>query len=370
MTLRAGSAGDGWTCVAAAVGALCQRPTLLAGKTSRAYVPVDVAADAADGAPTVTISAPNLITRTALSTAVVSSSGLAATMAGTMAANVTVVGNSLLSCPHWAFRCASARAGTGGATDNGDYAMTEYADPMAPVGAPLLGAVSGATLALPGKVLWAGLYWAGTGSRPATPAAYLRGPASSSYTKVRASRVDTVTASRFSQPAYQASADVTALVRANRGGQWWLAVDRNVFDHGAGTFGGWSLVVLVADGVRRAAWRSSTGSRRCRAPSRSRRRCSARQARRRRWASWAGRATEGFAATGSSSVRCRSAGLIATTSRRAGPAAPRLAGTRSEWTRGYSPEPCRLGVKSQTVTANTNGDAWLLGVIALVTPER
>ena len=248
MTLRAGSAGDGWTCVPAAVGALCQRPTLLAGKTSRAYVPVDVAADAADGAPTVTISAPNLITRTALSTAVVSSSGLAATMAGTMAANVTVVGNSLLSCPHWAFRCASARAGTGGATDNGDYAMTEYADPMAPVGAPLLGAVSGATLALPGKVLWAGLYWAGTGSRPATPAAYLRGPASSSYTKVRASRVDTVTASRFSQPAYQASADVTALVRANRGGQWWLAVDRNVFDHGAGTFGGWSLVVLVADG--------------------------------------------------------------------------------------------------------------------------
>jgi RNA polymerase sigma factor (sigma-70 family) len=370
VTLRSASAGDGWSCAAAPGGALCRRASLPAGRISRAYVPVDVAADAADGAPTVSISAPNLVTSVAPSSGVISSTGLAATMAGTMPANVTVVGNSLLSCPELAFRCATARAGTRGPTDNGDYDMTEYADPKAPPGAPPLGAVSGASLALPGKVLWAGLYWAGSGRRPATPTAYLRGPGSVAYTRVLASRVDTVTSGRFSQPAYQASADVTSLLRANRGGQWWLAVDRGVFDGGAGSFGGWSLVVLVADGGPPRSVAIFDGF----TPMQGTESFSAAV-----FGTAGSRAQVGFVGwegdRGITGDRLRlgptplggaDAGNIAASRTGGTPVGWNTFGVDARVLNGAMPAVPR----EHTVTANTNGDAWLLGVIALVTPER
>jgi hypothetical protein len=60
VTLRAGSPGDQWRCVESATGAVCQRPSLPAGQSTTARVPVTVASDAADGTPQVTVTSVNI----------------------------------------------------------------------------------------------------------------------------------------------------------------------------------------------------------------------------------------------------------------------------------------------------------------------
>jgi hypothetical protein len=58
--------------------------------------------------------------------------------------------------------------------------------------------------------------------------------------------VDTASGADFGA-AYQASAEVTSLVRGSRGGTWWVAVEREAFKGGYNAYGGWALIV-VADG--------------------------------------------------------------------------------------------------------------------------
>ncbi|MGN9907424.1 hypothetical protein ACTMTJ_07680, partial [Phytohabitans sp. LJ34] len=242
VSLRSGPAGDGWTCAAVR----CGRSALAAGGTTRAYLPVTVSDTAADDPPRVQLTAPRARAVAATATAGVRASGLPATFAGTAPVALAVGGNSLLSCGDTSRTCPDARSGQR-AADNGDYHMTRYTDTRAPAGYPYGAAVSGAAIPVRGKVLWAGLYWSGTGPRPNEPVARLRVPGADGYAPVAATRVDTASAADFGD-VYQASADVTALARGARGGgTWWVAVEREAFKGGYNTYAGWALVV-VADG--------------------------------------------------------------------------------------------------------------------------
>ncbi|MDQ7907377.1 sigma-70 family RNA polymerase sigma factor [Phytohabitans sp. ZYX-F-186] len=242
VTLRAGPAGDGWTCTAAR----CTRRGLGVGGTTRAYLPVTVSDSAGTEVPRVRLTAPRARTLAVAAPVGVRPSGLPAVFAGTAPATLAVGGNSLLSCGGISLTCGKARSGERKA-DNGDYYMTRYTEAQAPAGLPYGSAVSGATIPVRGKVLWAGLYWSGTGPRPNEPAARLRVPGADRYVTVAASRVDSASGADFGS-VYQASADVTSLVRGSRGGTWWVAVDRDAFKGGFNAYGGWALLVVVDAG--------------------------------------------------------------------------------------------------------------------------
>ncbi|BCB87752.1 hypothetical protein Psuf_050650 [Phytohabitans suffuscus] len=242
VTLESGPAGDGWTCAAAR----CTRSALAAGGTTRAYLPVAVSDTAAEDAPRVRLTAPRARAVAATAPAGVRASGLPAVFAGTARGTLAVGGNSLLSCGGISLTCQDARLGQRTA-DNGDYHMTGYADPQAPEGHPYGAAVSGATIPVRGDVLWAGLYWSGTGPRPNEPVARLLAPGAGGYVPVPATRVDTASGKDFGS-VYQASAEVTSLVRGSRGGTWWVAVDREAFKGGYNAYGGWALLMVVDTG--------------------------------------------------------------------------------------------------------------------------
>ena len=242
MSLRAGPAGDGWTCAATR----CGRATLGRRRTTRAYLPVTVSGAAGGDAPRVRLSAPRARTVAAAAPAGVRASGLPAVFAGTAPATLAVGGNSLLSCGGTSLTCQDARSGQREA-DNGDYHMTRYADPQAPAGYPYGAAVSGATVPVRGRLLWAGLYWSGTGPPPNEPVARLLAPGADGYAPVAATRVDSASGGDFG-PVYQASADVTSLVRGGRGGTWWVAVDGQAFEGGYNAYGGWALLMVVDAG--------------------------------------------------------------------------------------------------------------------------
>ncbi|GFJ77904.1 hypothetical protein Phou_020840 [Phytohabitans houttuyneae] len=242
VSLRAGPAGDGWTCAASR----CGRAALAAGGTTRAYLPVAVSGTAGGEAPSVRLTAPRARTVAVTAPAGVQATGLPAVFAGTAPAALAVGGNSLLSCGGTSRTCGDARSGQREA-DNGDYHMTRYADPQAPAGYPYGAAVSAATIPVRGKVLWAGLYWSGTGPRPNEPVARLRPPGADGYVPVSATRVDTASGGDFGA-VYQAWADVTSLVRGSRGGTWWVAVDKQAFKGGYNAYGGWALLLVVDGG--------------------------------------------------------------------------------------------------------------------------
>ncbi|MPZ28534.1 MAG: sigma-70 family RNA polymerase sigma factor [Micromonosporaceae bacterium] len=252
VSLRAGNPGDGWSCDGpVGDGFRCRRGSLPAGGTSQAYLPVDVSATAGvSGTSRVRLTAPGIEATSAAAPRGVQGDGFAARIAGVMPATVLAGGDSLLSCPPLDLTCGSARRGGGalGRIDNDDYLMTRYAERGAPAGFPSQSSVSGATIRLPGPVVWAGLYWAGSGEPPGSPTAHLRVPGRSGYTAVPATTVRTVGAGTLSHPAYQASADVTDLVRGGSGGDWWVAVDAHAFDRGRGAFGGWALLIVAEDG--------------------------------------------------------------------------------------------------------------------------
>ncbi|MGN9914484.1 hypothetical protein ACTMTJ_43830 [Phytohabitans sp. LJ34] len=239
VSLRSGPAGDGWTCV----GTSCRRPTLAAGGTTRAYLRVTISGTAGDDALQVRLTAPRAGAVMATASAGVQASGLPALFAGTAPATLEAGGNSLLSCGGISLTCHDVRAGRRMA-DNGDYNMTRYADPAAPRGYPSGAAVSGARISVPGTVLWAGLYWSGTGPGPSQATARLRMPGSDRYVPVAATRVDTASGADFGA-VYQASADVTSLVRRSQGGTWWVAVDKKAFKGGYNAYGGWALLMVA-----------------------------------------------------------------------------------------------------------------------------
>ena len=128
---------------------------------------------------------------------------------------------------------------TGKRLNNDQWSMTPYDGDNDPTTT----ASSGATLSLPsgGTVRWAGLYWSGAWTGAATETIKLRTPGESTYRAISADRVDTTASSQFT--AFQAYTDVTALVQAAGGGDWWAADPQVVT--GTGTYAGWSLVVVA-----------------------------------------------------------------------------------------------------------------------------
>jgi len=68
VTLRAPGAGDQWQCAASSSGAVCRHPSVPAGWTTTARIPVTVAPDAESGVPWATVTSSNIGTRTVQST--------------------------------------------------------------------------------------------------------------------------------------------------------------------------------------------------------------------------------------------------------------------------------------------------------------
>ncbi|MFJ9556084.1 sigma-70 family RNA polymerase sigma factor [Nocardiopsis sp. NPDC101807] len=135
--------------------------------------------------------------------------------------------------------CADARLREGENRDNDNWVMAPLEDdPDAATSA------SAATWELPegGAVRWAGLYFSAAGA-PDAPTARVRGPGMTSYRTVAAT--ETKVADLPGYPAYQAFAEVTDLVRAQGGGEWW--VGDVPAREGRGVYAGWSLVVVLED---------------------------------------------------------------------------------------------------------------------------
>ena len=377
VSMTTGDPGDGWKCGALPGGIRCTARPIAAGHSSEAYIPVYVGKDAAATPPTVVVTSSTLGSVSATSSGGAVNQGLAAVLVGRYPAAVKVVGNSLLSCGAGAADCATSQSGGGSLLDNNDHTMLPYRDPAAPDGAPADAAVSGASLPLNGTVIWAGLYWATTGIAPADPTAYLRVPGNSEYTEIKAARVDQIhggsTPTNFAQDAYQATADVTDLVRGNAGGQWWLAVPTSSFISGlSGSFGGWSLVVVATDG---GAPRHVTvydgltplqGNREFRAPVDSRAGASTSVG----LVAW-----EGDRDLTGDTMRIGDTPLKGTGDQGDNVAASRSDGTPPGWdTFGVDARVLSGTVPadqaSRSLLARTVGDAWLLGALAVVTPQN
>ena len=176
----------------------------------------------------------------------VNAGGMAARFATIARGDVISLGNTLLTCDDAEAGCTQARSrvGSGGRLDNGAYNMV----PIDVDGDLSTANSSSARLNLPtgSRVLSAQLYVAGDllGPVPApNPAAKGRVVISSPRgvsTPVTAERVDVVGSSR-----YQDVVDVTAIVRRGGAGRWTVGGAQLATSSGA--FGGWSLVVVVAD---------------------------------------------------------------------------------------------------------------------------
>ncbi|WP_051110397.1 sigma-70 family RNA polymerase sigma factor [Longispora albida] len=221
VTLSGPDAGDGWRCSAVAVTVTCTRPPLQPGTKSTARVPVRVT-DEASGFYVIGLRA--MGSTAELRVAVAPKGAQVGYALSGSHANVTVIGNTWLSCsPRPA--CLST------ADDNRDTNMVPYrAD-----GSPVLTAVatSGARLALPAgaKIRWAGLYWA-TSNRQAPESITVNGRT------VKAARTTTVHSGY--RKLSQAFADVTPFATS---GTWWASV-QSALPAGRGEYAGWGLTVV------------------------------------------------------------------------------------------------------------------------------
>ena len=236
------AAADPWQCLGTDTGATCTRAGLTPGSASAAYL--DVVADpasASDVAPSVTVTSGDLTPVTVRGDRGVQVAGLSARFAAQGPLKVTEVGNALLSCPITAAGCADARLRKGTKIDDDYWSMTAYDGDSDPTTT----ASSGATLTLPtsGSIRWAGLYWSGAWTKASTETLKLRAPGAGAYQIITAERVDTSPSRQYT--AFQAYADVTAIVQAGGAGDWWAA-DPTV-QVGTGKFAGWSLVVVSDD---------------------------------------------------------------------------------------------------------------------------
>ncbi|MCD0452687.1 sigma-70 family RNA polymerase sigma factor [Actinocorallia sp. API 0066] len=228
--------GDGWSCRPGASSLRCTRAGLPAGGSSSAYLHVSVAESARQGeGPSVALRSSG--TRvTAKAASGVRAAGMPARYAVDGKVRVLRAGNALLSCPEKRKGCAQARERKGDRLDNDLWQMV----PLDVDAEPSTSRSSAARLALPGRVLFAGLYWSGSGREG--PTAKLRGP-SGPYKTVKADRTEVVDLPGY--PAYQSFADVTAQVRAGGTGTWTVADAPS--GEGVGHYAGWSLVVVAED---------------------------------------------------------------------------------------------------------------------------
>lgn len=214
-SVLAGSASEGWTCGATASGIACTHGSLAAGQTAPGYLRVSVAANAPLGAaPTLTVNSGGRGTVRATGSAGVSATGLPARFAAAGRFDTIMTGNVLS-------RCASGSAG-----------QRVHCGRERSASAPLH---------LPGNVVWAGLYWSGSGS-PADPALGLLAPGGG-YQQVSAASA--AVTQLDGGPVYQAYADVTSLIAAGGSGTWRAALPPRAGQRSAAT--GWTLVVVTSD---------------------------------------------------------------------------------------------------------------------------
>ncbi|HEX6518630.1 MAG TPA: sigma-70 family RNA polymerase sigma factor [Streptosporangiaceae bacterium] len=226
----------GWTCRATTAGATCTHGPLRPGTAATGYLPVMVAADAPVGAP------PRVV--------------------------VTGDGGPAV---HAAARVGVAASGLGARfAAAGPYTVATAGGPAR--------CASGASLALPGRVVWAGLYWAGQTQRASDNpddsedaddadgvapdrAIALRGPAGD-YQAVAATRVGYVTGPD-GRSVFEAFADVTSVVAQYGSGVWsaappepegavgarwpWRGWPRDWWPQDWPRDFGWSLVVVTTD---------------------------------------------------------------------------------------------------------------------------
>ena len=163
--------------------------------------------------------------------------------------DIVMAANTLLSCQDGAAGCAAARAGTTGAklgNNSWDMRFVDVDSDAATFNS------SSADVALPAdaSILFAGLYWgantrAGASGGQAAPNANAKNTVrfaspTSAYVTVSANRVDEGTATSQAG-AYQAFANVTALVSAGGAGAYTTANVQT--GRGLDRYAGWSLVV-------------------------------------------------------------------------------------------------------------------------------
>ncbi|HXL95214.1 MAG TPA: sigma-70 family RNA polymerase sigma factor [Streptosporangiaceae bacterium] len=188
----------GWTCATTEQGASCQHASLQPGAVATGYLPVTVAAGATAGAgPSITVSGGGSSV-TERGTIGVADGGLGARFA--VNGQDTVVTASAALCP--------------------------WAD-------------SSAGIALPGQVLWAGLYWSWRGWQPENETIELRGPGEE-YQPVTAADVGSATFP-YGGVQSEAFANVTSLVAQYGAGTWSAQVPDDW------QADGWALVVVTTD---------------------------------------------------------------------------------------------------------------------------
>ncbi len=146
--------------------------------------------------------------------------------------DVTLIGNTLMSCSGNGNACKQGRLGAGGSINDDDFAMA-YVDIDAD-GTTFCS--SNATLALPvgATVLWAGLYWQGDSNNGARNQVKFSTPVAA-YTAMTATQLD------VTGTAYQGFIDVTARVQAGGNGAYTVANVQSTT--GATYFAGWALAV-------------------------------------------------------------------------------------------------------------------------------
>jgi len=162
--------------------------------------------------------------------------------------DVSIVGNTSMTCPAAAASCAAAQAGAGSNSqnDNNAYSM-QYVDVDSDAATF---SSSRADLSLPAgaTVLFAGLYWGGDSSAPERRAVKLDTPAPGGYVDLVGSTLDTAT---IDPNIYQASVDVTSLVQAGGSGTYGVANVRGAPESSTeqviNRWAGWSLVVAYRD---------------------------------------------------------------------------------------------------------------------------
>ncbi len=175
--------------------------------------------------------------------------------------DVTLTGNSVLTCPSGSANCAQVQNGiisTGNDANNNAHDMV-YQDIDSD---PSTFNSTSAVVSLPpnGRVLWAGLYWGGrtrigangTGAAAPSPSqrdeVLFESPTTNGYTTITASTCDDATGTGddgLTGDVYQCFAQVTSQLPGTGNGTYTVA---NV-QTGTGTnrFGGWGLVIVYED---------------------------------------------------------------------------------------------------------------------------
>ena len=151
------------------------------------------------------------------------------------AGDITLIGNTLMTCPSGDGKCANAQAGGGGGVINNDNFVMQYVDVD---GDPSTFASSTATLSLPSgaTVLFAGLYWGGVSSSASRNTAKLALPGGG-YTVITAQQLDVIGTS------YQGFLDITSQVRAAGNGAYAVA-DVQSAPGQSDVYAGWAIVVV------------------------------------------------------------------------------------------------------------------------------